>query len=56
MHSPSLAPRNVELQKPSIFNGRKVEVDNFIFEMRQYCDSVNLTGGNAVRFAVSHFK
>lgn len=31
---PSLAPREVKLEKPSVFRGRKADVDNFIFEMR----------------------
>ncbi len=50
-------PREVKLSKPSTFSGKKVEVDNFIFEMRQYVDSVGLgTGGTACRFVVSHLK
>jgi hypothetical protein len=51
-----VAPRVVELAKPGLFTGKKAEVDNFIFEMNQYCDSVGLSGGNAVRFVASHFK
>ena len=54
---PSLVPREVKLSKPSTFSGKKTEVDNFLFEMRQYVDSVSLgTGGTACRFVVSHFK
>ncbi len=54
---PSLVPREVKLSKPSNFSGKKTEVDNFIFEMRQYVDSVGLgTGGTACRFVVSHLK
>ena len=54
---PSLVPREVKLAKPSTFAGRKSEVDNFIFEMRQYVDSVGLgTGSTACRFVVSHLK
>ena len=54
---PSLVPREVKLSKPSTFSGKKVEVDNFIFEMRQYVDSVGLGGGStACRFVVSHLK
>lgn len=41
-HGPSLVPREVKLAKLSTFSGKKSEVDNFIFEMRQYVDSVNL--------------
>lgn len=50
-------PREVKLAKPSTFSGKKSEVDNFIFEMRQYVDSVGLgTEGTACRFVVSHLK
>ena len=50
-------PREVKLSKPSSFSGKKVEVDNFIFEMRQYVDSVGLeTGNTACRFVVSYLK
>lgn len=50
-------PREIKLAKPSTFSGKKTEVDNFIFEMRQYVDSVGLgTGGTACRFVVSHLK
>ncbi len=56
-NQPTLVPREVKLSKPSTFSGKKVEVDNFIFEMRQYVDSVGLgTGGTACRFVVSHLK
>ncbi len=54
---PTLVPRELKLSKPSTFSGKKTEVDNFIFEMRQYVDSVSLgTGGTACRFVVSHLK
>ncbi len=54
---PSLVPREVKLSRPSTFSGKKTEVDNFIFEMTQYVDSVGLgTGGTACRFVVSHLK
>ncbi len=54
---PSLVPREVKLSKPSTFSGKKTEVDNFVFEMRQYVDSVSLgTGSTACRFVVSHLK
>ncbi len=45
------------MSRPSTFSGKKTEVDNFIFEMTQYVDSVGLgTGGTACRFVVSHLK
>ncbi len=54
---PTLVPREIKLSKPSTFSGRKTEVDNFLFEMCQYVDSVGLgTGGTACRFVVSHLK
>lgn len=54
---PTLVPREVKLAKPTTFSGRKSEVDNFIFEMRQYVDSVGLgSEGTACRFIVSHLK
>ncbi len=54
---PSLVPREVKLSRPSTFSGKKTEVDNFIFEMKRYVDSVGLgTGGTACRFVVSHLK
>ncbi len=47
----------MKLSRPSTFSGKKTEVDNFIFEMTQYVDSVGLgTAGTAVRFVVSHLK
>jgi hypothetical protein len=52
-----LVPSEVRLAKPSEFHGKKSEVDNFIFEMRQYVDSVNLGEDSAAcRFVVSHLK
>ncbi len=54
---PTLVPRELKLSKPSTFSGKKMEVDNILFEMRQYVDSVGLgTGSTALRFVVSHFK
>lgn len=54
---PSLVPREVKLARPNSFSGKKSEVDNFIFEMKQYVDSVNLGGnGSACRFVVSYLK
>ena len=54
---PTLVPREVKLAKPTNFSGKKSEVDNFIFEMRQYVDSVGLgNGSTACRFVVSHLK
>jgi hypothetical protein len=54
---PTLVPREVKLAKPSTFSGNRREVDNFIFEIKQYVDSVGLgSGSSACRFVVSHFK
>lgn len=53
---PTLVPREIKLNKPSTFSGKKAEVDNFLFEMRQYVDSVGLGNNEACRFVVSHLK
>ncbi len=48
VNQPTLVPREIKLSKPSTFSGRKTEVDNFLFKMRQYVDSVGLgTSGTA---------
>ena len=47
----------MKLYKPNVLSGKKVEVDNFIFEMKQYIDNVSLgDSGKACRFVTSHFK
>ena len=54
---PSLVPRDVKLAKPNTFSGKKSDVNNFIFEMRQYIDSVGLGDGPAAcRFLVTYLK
>lgn len=54
---PSLVPREVKLAKPNTFSGKKSDVNNFIFEMRQYIDSVGLGDGPAAcRFLVTYLK
>lgn len=55
--TPSLVPKEVKLEKPSVYTGKKSELNNFLFEMRQYIDSVGLgSNGSACRFLVSHLK
>jgi hypothetical protein len=45
------------LEKPSTFSGKNEDCQNFLFEMRQYIDSVNLgNGGTACRFIASFLK
>jgi hypothetical protein len=39
---PSLVPKEVKIGTPAGFSGKKSEIDNFLFEMRQYIDCVNL--------------
>ena len=34
------------------FNGKHEKLDNFLFSMQQYLESVNLTGQDACRFIV----
>ncbi len=54
---PSLVPKEVKLDKPLTFNGNKRHLQNFIFVMRQYIDSVGLgNGGQACRFLVSFLR
>ncbi len=54
---PSLVPREVKVEKPSTFSGKHTDLSNFLFEMRQYIDTVGLgTDGNACRFLVSYLK
>ncbi len=50
---PSLIPDNVKMDKPLRFSGKHHELGNFLFAMRSYIASVNLTGQNASRFFVS---
>lgn len=50
-------PSNVKLQKPNTFSGKHSEIENWLFEMRQYVDSVGLGSyGNACRFIVTYLK
>ena len=54
---PSLQPKEVRLEKPLTFSGKKKELANFIFVMRQSLDSVGLgTGLDACRFVVSFLR
>lgn len=51
--TPSLVPASIKLEKPTTFNGRHTDLENFLFQVDQYVDMVNLTGSNAVKFVVS---
>ena len=54
---PTLQPREVKLDKPLTFRGRRKELQNFVFVMRQYIDSVGLgDGSKACRFLVSYLR
>ncbi len=54
---PSLRPREVKLERPMTFSGRRKDLPNFLFVMRQYISSVGLgEGGDACRFLVSYLK
>lgn len=54
---PSLVPKEVKLDKPLTFDGTKRKLQNFVFVMRQYIDSVGLgTGDRACRFLVSYLR
>jgi hypothetical protein len=50
-------PRELKVEKPPSFSGKHGELQNFIFLMRQYLDTVNLgTGPNACRVLVSYLR
>ena len=52
---PSLVPKEVKVDKPLTFNGDKKKLQNFLFVMKQYVDTVGLgTGPAACRFVVSY--
>jgi hypothetical protein len=54
---PTLRPREVKLDRPLTFNGKKKDLANFVFVMRQYIDSVGLgDGSEACRFLVSYLR
>ncbi len=42
---PNLVPKEVKLDKPPTFDGNKRKLENFVFVMRQYIDSVGLGDG-----------
>lgn len=55
--SPSLVPKEVKLDKPLTFSGRKDKLQNFVYVMRQYIDAVGLGNeGKACRFLVSYLR
>ena len=39
-----MKPDSVKLEKPRKYNGRHDQLENFIFQMKQYVDSVGLVG------------
>jgi hypothetical protein len=54
---PRLVPKEIRLTPPNVFTGKKSELENFLFEVRQYVDSVELgSSATACRFVVSLFK
>lgn len=54
---PSLRPKEVKLDKPLTFSGKRKDLANFLFVMRQYIDSVGLgNGSEACRFLVSYLR
>ncbi len=55
--TPSLIPKEIKVEKPSTFTGRHADLSNFLFEMKQYIDTVGLgNDGKACRFLVSYLK
>lgn len=54
---PTLQPREIKVEKPSKFSGKHSELDNFVFEMKQYVETVGLgSGTRACRLLVSYLK
>lgn len=54
---PSLVPSTIKLERPSTFSGKHSELRNWMHEMKQYIESVNLGNyENACRFVVSYLK
>ena len=52
-----MVPREIKLAKPNTFDGNREEVHNFIFEIKQYIDSLGMgIDQTACRFAVSYLK
>ena len=51
--TPSLVPAQIKLEKLATFSGKHADLENFIFQIDQFIDMVNLTGINAVKFVVS---
>ena len=57
LRTPSLVPKEVKIDKPLTFNGDKKKLQNFLFVMRQYVDTVGLGDGpTACRFVVSYLR
>ena len=55
--SPTLVPREIKVEKPMTFGGKHSDLQNFIFLMRQYIDTVGLgSEGKACRFLVSYLR
>lgn len=54
---PTLVPREVKLEKPLTFSGKRSELQNFMYVMRAYVDSVGLgNGSRACRYFVSFLR
>ncbi len=47
----------MKIEKPLIFTGKHTELNNFLFVMQQYIDTVALgTGSSACRFLTSYLR
>ena len=51
---PTLSPEFVKLDRPSRFNGKHSELENFLFAMESYIASSGLQGQAATKFLVSY--
>lgn len=54
---PTLVPKEIKIAYPNKFYGDKADTDNFIFEMKQYLDTIEIgSGERACRVIVSYLK
>lgn len=50
---PTLVPQTIKIEKPSTFNGKHSDLENFLFQIDQYVDMTQLSGVDSVKFVVS---
>jgi hypothetical protein len=54
---PTLVPKEVKIERPGIFSGKHSELQNWLFVMKQYLDTVNIgSGPEACRLVVTYLR